>query len=87
MTPTAGPGGIAIAALIVGIVAFLSGWVPFFGLIVAAAGIVLGVFALRQPRGKGFGITALVLSGLAAITGIFMLVLYFGVIGTSGSYY
>lgn len=84
-TPGSGVGGMAIAALIVGIVAFIFGWVPFFGLLVAAVGVVLGILALRQPRGKGFGITAVVLSGLAALTGIFMLVVFFVLIPASES--
>ena len=72
-----GPGGMAIAALIVGIVAFLLCWIPFLGLVIAVVGIVLGILALRHPRGKAFGITAIVLSGLAALTGIVMLLAVF----------
>lgn len=63
-------GGIAIAALIVGIVAFLLGWIPVLGLIVAAVGIVLGIVAVRKPTRKGFGWAAIGLSALAAITSI-----------------
>ncbi|WP_194420624.1 DUF4190 domain-containing protein [Microbacterium abyssi] len=68
-----GAGGLAIAALIVGIAAFLLGWVPIVGLIIAVAGIVLGILAVRQPRGRAFGITAIVLSGLGALTGLVLL--------------
>ncbi|WP_417508978.1 hypothetical protein [Microbacterium sp.] len=75
--PNPGVGGLAIAALIVSIVAFLSGWVPFVGLVLAIVGLVLGILALRKPRGKGLGITAIVLSALAALTGIIMLVVTF----------
>jgi hypothetical protein len=78
--PTPGVGGLAIAALIVSIVAFLSGWVPFVGLILAIVGLVLGILALRGPRGKGLGITAIILSALAALTGIIMLLVTFLVI-------
>lgn len=74
IAPTSGPGGVAIAALVVGILAFLSGWVPIVGLILAVAGLVLGILALRQPRGKALGITAIVLSGLAAVTGVLVLI-------------
>lgn len=63
-------GGIAIAALIVGIAAFLLGWIPILGLVVAAAGIVLGIVAVRKPSRKGFGWAAIGLSALAAITSI-----------------
>ncbi|HCS61220.1 MAG TPA: hypothetical protein DIW46_07470 [Microbacterium sp.] len=74
IAPGPGVGGLAIAALIVGIVAFVTGWIPIVGLVFAVVGIVLGILAVRKPRGKGFGITALILSGLAAITGIIMLI-------------
>lgn len=78
--PTPGVGGLAISALIVSIIAFLSGWVPIVGLILAIAGLVLGILAVRRPRGKGLGITAIVLSALAAVTGVIMLVLTFVII-------
>lgn len=85
MPPTSGVGGLAIAALIVGIVAFLSGWVPIVGLVIAIVGIVLGILAVRQPRGKGLGITGIILSGLAALTGIVMLVITFVLIPSAAN--
>lgn len=72
-----GIGGLAITALVVGIVAFVLGWVPILGLILAVAGIVLGILALGTPRGRLFGIIAIVLSALAALTGILLLVATF----------
>ncbi len=72
-----GIGGLAITALVVGIVAFVLGWVPILGLILAVAGIVLGILALRTPRGRLFGIIAIVLSALAALAGILLLVATF----------
>ena len=62
--------GLAIAALIVGIVAFLSGWIPFWGFIVGVAAVVLGVIALKKPGGKGMAIAGLVTGGLGALTGL-----------------
>ena len=78
--PNPGVGGLAIAALIVSIAAFVTGWLPFVGLALAVVGLVLGILALRRPRGKGFGITSVILSALAAITGIIMLVVTFIVV-------
>ncbi|GEK85899.1 DUF4190 domain-containing protein [Microbacterium aerolatum] len=69
-----GAGGLAIAALIVGIFAFLLGWVPVIGFTLAVAGIVLGILAVRRPRGKAFGITAIVLSALGALAGLLLVV-------------
>jgi CHASE2 domain-containing sensor protein len=61
----------------VGIAAFIFGWIPFAGLILAVVGIVLGILTLRKPRGKGFGVTGLILSGLAVLTGLMVLFLIF----------
>jgi hypothetical protein len=77
ITQSNGPGGLAIAALVVGIAAFIFGWIPFAGLILAVVGIVLGILTPRKPRGKGFGVTGLILSGLAVLTGLMVLFLIF----------
>lgn len=74
--PVAG-GGLAIAALIVGIVAFVTGWVPIFGLLIAIVGIVLGILVVRKPVRRGFGWTAIILSALAALTSIIMIFVVF----------
>jgi hypothetical protein len=72
-----GAGGWAITALIVGIGAFLVGLVPVVGLLVALAGVALGVVALvlgrRRRRGLGLGITGVALSGVAAATNVAVL--------------
>lgn len=71
--PTAG--GLAITALVVGIVAFISGWAPFFGLVVGLVGLVLGIITIVKGRGRGFGITAIILSAIAIITNIVIIAL------------
>ena len=72
-----GAGGWAIAALVVGIGAFLVGLVPVVGLVVALAGVALGVVALvlgrRRRNGLGLGITGVALSGVAAATNVAVL--------------
>lgn len=72
-----GVGGWAIAALVVGIGAFLVGLVPGVGLLVALVGVALGVVALvlsrRRPGGLGLGITGVALSGVAAATNVAVL--------------
>lgn len=65
--PSAGPGGLAIAALIVGIVAILSCFIPFWGLAIGITAVVLGIIAAKKPAGKGFGITGIVLGGLSTL--------------------
>lgn len=64
-------GGLAIAALVVGIVAFISGWVPFWGLVVGIAAVVLGILGIKKPSDKkGLAIAGLVTGGLGALTGV-----------------
>jgi hypothetical protein len=64
------PNGLALAALIVGIGAFLFGLIPVFGALVGIAGIVLGVFAMRKQQSKGMAIAGIVLGGLAVLASI-----------------
>ncbi len=74
--PPAAPGtpktpiGFAIAALIVGIVAFLSGLAPVWGLLVGLAAAALGVIALMKKQNKGLALTGLILGGIAALTSL-----------------
>lgn len=68
--PSPKASGLAIAALVVGIVAFLLGLLPVLGAIVGLAGVGLGVFALVKKQSKGLAITGLVLAGCAVIASI-----------------
>jgi hypothetical protein len=75
--PPLGASGWAVAALVVGIGAFLTGLVPVVGLLVALVGVALGVVALvrrrRAQSGLGLGVTGVVLSGVAALTNVAVL--------------
>lgn len=52
--------GVAVAALVVGLAAALLGWVPFLGVAVAVAAVVLATIALRRVRGgRGRGMAAI----------------------------
>jgi len=64
--------GLALAALIVGIGAFLFGLVPVFGAIVGLVAIVLGVLALRKRQSKGLALTGVILGGVALLTSVGM---------------
>ena len=64
------PIGLALTALIVGIVAFFVGLVPVLGALVGVAAIVFGVLALRRQQSKGMAITGIVLGGIAAVTSV-----------------
>lgn len=69
--------GMAIAALVLGIVSVLIVWVPIVGMLgtlMALIGLVLGVLALRGGGERGLAIGGIVCSGVSlVITAIYML--------------
>src|SRR5690554_4375935 len=67
LTPPKSPSGLAIAALVVGIMAFLLGLIPVFGAIVGLTAVVFGILAMRKNQSKGMSIAGIVLGGLAAV--------------------
>ncbi len=77
--------GLAIAAMVVGIVAFISGWVPFWGLLVGAAAIVLGIIALKKPTGKGMALTGIITGGLGAFTSLVFTVFFIIALAAGGA--
>lgn len=67
--------GLAIAALVLGIVSILGSWVPVFNIvsiICAIIGVILGIVAVVKKQPKGFCVTGLILSILAIIIAIIM---------------
>lgn len=64
------PAGLAIAALIVGILALLFGLIPVFGALVGIAAVTLGILALRKQQSKGMAVTGLVLGAIAVLASI-----------------
>ena len=68
--------GLSVAALVVGIVAFVSGWVPLWGVLVGVAALVLGILALKKTNGKGMAIAGIVTGGLGALTGILVTIFF-----------
>ncbi|GGK86554.1 hypothetical protein GCM10007382_03130 [Salinibacterium xinjiangense] len=64
------PSPLAIAALAVGIVAFVSGWVPFWGVVAGAGAIALASIALVKKQRKVFAFAGLILGCIAALTSL-----------------
>ncbi|WP_449281238.1 FxLYD domain-containing protein [Leucobacter sp.] len=64
------PNGLALTALIVGIVAFLLGLVPVLGIILGLVGLGFGIFALVKKQPKGLALTGTILAGCAIIASI-----------------
>lgn len=75
-TPTGSINGLAIAALVVGIVATLTGFIPFWGLIVGIAAITLGILGARKATGKGMAIAGIITGGLGALMGLLITSLF-----------
>lgn len=81
-TPPVAPAatnGLAVAGLVVGIVAFFSGWVPVFGLAVGIAAVILSILGIRKGGSqKGLAIAGLVTGGLgllwALVIGTFFMI-------------
>jgi hypothetical protein len=61
---TNGPG---IASMVLGIVAVVTFWFPFFGLVVSIVGLALAAVGMKRIDGKGFAIAGLVLSIIALV--------------------
>lgn len=75
--PAAGPtNGLAIAALVTGIVAVITGWAPFWGLLVGAAAVVLGILGLKKATGKGMAIAGIITGGIGALWGLIVSVFF-----------
>lgn len=77
--------GIAIAALVVGIVAFVTGWVPILGLLLGIAAVVLGVIGLKKAAGKGMSIAGLVTGAIGALTSLVFGIFWILAIVAAGS--
>ncbi len=82
---------LGIAGLVLGIVAFVTAWIPFVNygtLYVAGVGLVFAIIAVvvttqRKRLGKGLSVVALVLNAVALVAVIFMQMLFIGLIYTA----
>lgn len=85
-TPTTGPGtpkGLAVAALVAGIVAFLTGLLPVFGIIVGIAAVVLGILALRRRQPKALAVTGLALGAVGLVVSLLVTIGIGALIGSA----
>lgn len=81
-----GKNGMAVAALVCGIIAVLIAWIPFIvvgGIVLAALALTFGIIGLRRSnevgRGRGQAITGIVTGGIAmalAVVGIVLSVIF-----------
>jgi hypothetical protein len=73
-TPRVAVSGFPVAALVVGTIAFLVGWLPFAGIVIGIVGIVLGSLAARSAVRRGLAITGLVLSAIATVINVLVVI-------------
>lgn len=83
--PSSPSRGLGLAALIVGIAAFLLGLIPWLGLLLALGGIALGIAAMVKKQPKGFTITGIALSGVALIAGLVATASFSAVVASAGN--
>lgn len=79
--PIAKPVGLAVTALVVGIVAFLAGLIPVLGIVLGLTGVVFGVIALVKRQSKGMSITGLCLASIAVVVSLFSTIGMFALAG------
>ncbi len=82
VAPTAAK-GLAVAALVVGIVAVLIGFFPVAGIIVGAVAVILGIVALVKRQSKAFALTGLILGAVGLITSLIVTILAGVVVGAA----
>jgi len=70
--------GLAISALIFGIVAFLIGLVPILGFIVGVVSLVFAIAALARRQSKGMAITGLSLGAFGSFVSLLVFVVAVG---------
>lgn len=68
--------GLAIAAMVVGIVSLTIGWLPFGGLALGIAAIVMGAIALKKKTNKGMSITGIVTGGISVLWNLFVTAMF-----------
>ena len=89
MEPSEKNSGIAIAALVMGILSLALGIVPLLGIVLGVAGIIVSSIALGktkngQRKGKGLAIAGLVMSIVGALTlGLIGTIAFMGVLSPS----
>jgi len=70
---------------VLGIAAFVTGWVPWLGLLLAIVAVTFSVLALVKRQHKGFAITGLVLGGIALLAGLIVTMSFSAFVGSPRS--
>lgn len=76
--------GIAVAALVVGIVALISGWVPFWGFAIGVTALILGIVGVKKHSNKGMSIAGIVMGGVGILWSLVVTLLFIVTLVTVG---
>lgn len=71
-------GGTAfgVTSLVTGIIAFVTGWLPFFSIPLGAVAIIFGILGMKRPDSKGMAIAGLVAGIVGAVFGLSVVVFW-----------
>jgi hypothetical protein len=78
--------GMAVAAMVLGIVGLLIFWIPIVGWICPIVGLILGLVALQRPYGKGMAIAGVACSAVALLIKVVFWVLVITAVGAAASH-
>lgn len=67
---------LAVAAMVVGIMAVITSWIAFWGLLAGIAAVVLGIMALKKPVENGMSITGIATGGVAILTNLLFIIFF-----------
>ena len=85
-TPAAAPGnGLAVTALVLGILGLVFFWIPFLGWIPAILGLIFGLIAMQRPEGRGMAVAGVVCSAIALSIKVLFWIALAGIIGAAAS--
>ena len=81
--PTA---GLSIASLVVGLIAFVTGLDPGWGILLGVIAVILGAIALAKKQSKGMAISGIVTGALGAIASAALLALFIVGVNSADDY-
>lgn len=76
--------GLAIAAMVVGIISLVLAWVPFIGFFGGIAAVIMGIIALKKTVGKGMSIAGIATGAISILCGLviaFMFIASLAILG------
>ena len=78
--------GFAIAALVLGICAFVFCWIPVLNWILGILAVVFGIIALVKKAKKGMAITGLILGAVGLFVAIIISIFGLAILGAASEY-